>query len=80
MGEGQSPVSVQVIAYDSHVDMIRCGDSVEIVGIYRCSPVKVERGKMNHYRIFSTYIDLISFKLRTDNRHKIKTSSDEITS
>ncbi len=72
VSEGQGPASVQILAYDSHVDKIRPGDSVEIVGIYRCNPVKVQRGKNSYLQIFHTYFDLISFKIKQDHHQKIK--------
>jgi DNA replication licensing factor MCM4 len=61
--EGATPNSLNVIAYDSNVDGFRPGDRVEVIGIYRAHPLRIDRGKNNLLSVFDTYIDLISFNL-----------------
>jgi DNA replication licensing factor MCM4 len=61
--EGSTPNSLNVIAYDSNVDGFRPGDRVEMIGIYRTHPLRIDRMKSNLLSVFDTYIDLISFNL-----------------
>lgn len=79
MSEAQGPASVQVIAYDSHVDRIRPGDFIEIVGIYRCNPVQVQKGHKTYRQIFNTYFDLVSFEVLNDESKKIKRNNNTFT-
>lgn len=45
LSQGQTPSSVTLIAFDSNVDKVKPGDSVEVTGIYRCNMVRVAKGK-----------------------------------
>lgn len=60
VGDGATPQSVSIIAYDSNVDCFRPGDRVEVIGIYRATPYKLEKTKGSMRTVFNTYIDLIS--------------------
>jgi DNA replication licensing factor MCM4 len=74
VAEGSTPSSLNVIAYDSNVDGFRPGDRVEVIGIYRTHPVRIERNKNNLRTVFDTYIDLISFNLLEENKFRIEQS------
>ena len=68
--EGETPHSLTIISYDSNVEGMRPGDRVEVVGIFRAQPVKVQRVKTNVKSVFNTYIDLISFRVLEENRYR----------
>ena len=68
--EGETPHSLTIISYDINVDGMRPGDRVEVVGIYRAQPVKVQRIRSNLKSVFNTYIDLISFRVLQENRYR----------
>jgi DNA replication licensing factor MCM4 len=72
VGQGQTPSSVTLIAYDEMVDRVRPGDCVEVTGLYRCNNVRIERGKEVYRRIFNTYFDVISFEVLEDKTKRIK--------
>ena len=60
-----------ILAYDSSVDVMRPGDRVEIVGVYRAQPIRVQKSKRAVRSIFNTYVDLISTKILQDNKYKV---------
>ena len=49
-----------VIAYDNNVDAFRPGDRVELIGIYRAFPAKIESSHSQMRTVFTTYVDLVS--------------------
>lgn len=53
-------MNVNAIAYDDLVDECKPGDLLEIIGIYRAYPVKVNKKKRLLKSIFNTYVDIIS--------------------
>ena len=65
------------MAYDNNVDQVRPGDRVEIVGIYRTQPLRVQRSKRAIRSVFNTYVDLISSNVVEDNRYKVNNSSSK---
>ena len=61
--DGETPQSINIIAYDSNVDKFRPGDRVQAIGIYRACPVRTEPNGPAANRmknVFNTYLDLIS--------------------
>ncbi len=80
VGEGQTPSSITIIAYDSNVDRMKPGDIVELVGIYRCHPAPVQKGPSLSYRqIFKTYFDLISFEMIEEKSTRIKVNNNNFS-
>lgn len=65
MPDGETPHHIQLCAFEEHVDFVRPGDRVEVVGIFRAQPVRVNTGRRNVRNIFSTYVDVVSYK-KTD--------------
>ena len=61
---------MSVLCYDNNVNGMRPGDRVEIVGLYRCQPRKVNRSTSYIESIFHTYTDIISFRILEENRFK----------
>lgn len=60
--DGQTPHSVTLCVYDSLVDKVRPGDRVQITGIYRSAPVRVNPRQRRIKSIFRTYIDVVHIK------------------
>lgn len=56
------------MCYDTGVDQVRPGDRVEVVGIYRAQPVRIQKNRRAVRSIFNTYVDVISSKVIIDNR------------
>lgn len=57
--QGETPATVTVIAYDSLVDNVKPGDRVEVTGIFRAVPMRMNQRQRSVRNIFRTYIDLI---------------------
>ena len=82
---GQTPHSVSMCAYDELVDLCKAGDRVEITGIFKASPVRVNPRQRTQKSIFKTYIDVLHIQKVDKKRMGIDVStveqdiSDEIT-
>jgi DNA replication licensing factor MCM4 len=57
--DGQTPHSVSLCAYDELVDLCKAGDRVEVTGIFRTSPVRVNPRQRTMKSIFKTYVDVV---------------------
>jgi DNA replication licensing factor MCM4 len=58
---GQTPASVVTFTYDSLVDSVVPGDKVEITGILRAQPIRINPKISKIKSIYKTYIDVIHF-------------------
>lgn len=56
---GQTPHSVSVCVYDELVDFCKAGDRVQITGIFRVSPVRVNPRQRAVKSIYKTYVDVL---------------------
>lgn len=57
--DGQTPHSVSLCAYDELVDVCKAGDRVEVTGIFRCNPVRVNPRQRTTKSLFKTYVDVL---------------------
>ncbi|DAA78923.1 TPA_exp: DNA helicase [Trichophyton benhamiae CBS 112371] len=57
--DGQTPHSVSLCAYDELVDMCRAGDRIEVTGIFRSNPVRVNPRQRSTKALFKTYVDVL---------------------
>ncbi|KAK2740224.1 hypothetical protein FQN55_008950 [Onygenales sp. PD_40] len=57
--DGQTPHSVSLCAYDELVDVCKAGDRVEVTGIFRCNPVRVNPRQRTTKALFKTYVDVL---------------------
>ncbi|KAE8151150.1 DNA replication licensing factor MCM4 [Aspergillus avenaceus] len=57
--DGQTPHSVSLCVYDELVDVCKAGDRVEVTGIFRCNPVRVNPRHRTQKSLFKTYIDVL---------------------
>ncbi len=65
--EGQTPHTIALNVHDDLVDSIRPGDRVEVTGIFRAQPVRVNPLRRTLKNVFRTYIDAITF-IKSDKR------------
>ena len=54
---------MNILCYDNNVNGMRPGDRVEIVGLFRAQSRKITQSRSNLNTVFSTFTDLISFKV-----------------
>ncbi|KAK6358650.1 DNA replication licensing factor, mcm4 component [Orbilia blumenaviensis] len=57
--DGQTPHSVSILMYDEMVDVCKAGDRVEVTGIFRGVPVRVNPRQRSVKSLFKTYIDAV---------------------
>lgn len=74
---GQTPHSVSMCAYDELVDMCKAGDRVEVTGIFKASPVRVNPRQRTQKSIFKTYIDVLHIQKVDKKRMGIDASTLE---
>ncbi|OJD14132.1 hypothetical protein AJ78_05507 [Emergomyces pasteurianus Ep9510] len=65
--DGQTPHSVSLCAYDELVDVCKAGDRVEVTGIFRCNPVRVNPRQRTTKSLFKTYVDVLHVQ-KTDRK------------
>src|SRR3569833_165575 len=56
---GQTPHSVSVCVYNELVDFCKAGDRVQLTGIFRVSPVRVNPRMRTVKAVFKTYVDVL---------------------
>lgn len=74
---GQTPHSVSLCAYDDLVDLCKAGDRVEITGIFRCNPVRVNPAQRTLKNVFKTYVDVVHIQKVDKKRMGIDVSTVE---
>ncbi|KAL3417398.1 MCM2/3/5 family protein [Phlyctema vagabunda] len=74
---GQTPHSVSMCAYDQLVDMCKAGDRVEITGIFKAMPVRVNPNQRTLKSIMKTYIDVLHIQKVDKKRMGIDVSTVE---
>ncbi|KAK9462542.1 MCM2/3/5 family-domain-containing protein [Lipomyces oligophaga] len=57
--DGQTPHSVALCVYDELVDACKAGDRVEITGIFRSIPVRVNPAQRKIKSLFKTFVDVL---------------------
>ncbi|CAG8979625.1 hypothetical protein HYALB_00011988 [Hymenoscyphus albidus] len=72
---GQTPHSVSMCAYDDLVDLCKAGDRVEVTGIFRASPVRVNPRQRTMKSVYKTYIDIIHIQKVDEKRMGIDVST-----
>ncbi|RCH81810.1 hypothetical protein CU098_002792 [Rhizopus stolonifer] len=65
--DGQTPQTVSMCLYDDLVDVGKPGDRLEVTGIFRGVPVRVNPKQRTIRALFRTYLDVVHIK-RTDKK------------
>ncbi|KAM9939882.1 hypothetical protein OXX80_000673 [Metschnikowia pulcherrima] len=60
--DGQTPHSINLCVYDELVDTCRAGDRVEVCGIFRSLPVRVNARQRALKNLYKTYLDVVHVK------------------
>ncbi|EQB47059.1 MCM2/3/5 family protein [Colletotrichum gloeosporioides Cg-14] len=56
---GQTPHSVSICAYNELVDFCKAGDRVEITGVFRVNPVRVNPRQRTIKSVYRTFVDVV---------------------
>jgi len=78
--EGETPYTVTLFAFDDLVDSVRPGDRLEVTGVFRAVPRRVDPKRRTVRSIYKTYIDTIHFRraqMEEDEMHQLGNPSDE---
>lgn len=75
--DGQTPHSVSLCAYDEIVDLCKAGDRIEVTGIFRSSPVRVNPRQRTLKSLFKTYVDVVHIQKVDKKRMGIDVSTIE---
>ncbi|XP_072115075.1 DNA replication licensing factor MCM4 [Mobula birostris] len=67
MPAGQTPHTVILFAHNDLVDKVQPGDRVNVTGIYRAVPIRVNPRASNVKSVYKTHIDVIHFH-KTDEK------------
>jgi len=73
--EGETPHTVNLCAFDDLVDSAKPGDRVEVTGVYRAVPMRLQPGKRTLRAVYKTYIDVIH--LRKDASERLRNTASE---
>lgn len=65
--DGQTPHSINLCVYDELVDSCRAGDRIEVCGIFRSLPVRVNARQRAVKNLYKTYLDVVHIK-KIDNK------------
>lgn len=57
--DGQTPHSVSLCCYDELCDVAKAGDRIEVTGIFRSVPVRVNPRQRTIKSLFKTYVDVL---------------------
>ncbi|XP_073532823.1 DNA replication licensing factor MCM4 [Phyllobates terribilis] len=78
MPAGQTPHTIILYAHNDLVDKVQPGDRVNITGIYRAVPIRVNPKVRNVKSVYKTHIDVIHYR-KTDSKrlHGIDDESEQ---
>ncbi|CAD6893383.1 unnamed protein product [Tilletia controversa] len=75
--DGQTPHTVSLCTYDELVDASKPGDRVEVTGIFRSVPVRVNPRQRTQKSLFKTYLDILHIKRGDARRVAVDLSTRE---
>ncbi|XP_053323307.1 DNA replication licensing factor MCM4 [Spea bombifrons] len=67
MPAGQTPHTIALYAHNDLVDKVQPGDRVNVTGIYRAVPIRVNPRVSNVKAVYKTHIDVIHYR-KTDSK------------
>lgn len=66
--DGQTPHSINLCVYDELVDTCRAGDRIEVCGIFRSLPVRINARQRALKNLYKTYLDVVHIRKIDNNR------------
>ncbi|CAI5529494.1 unnamed protein product [Closterium sp. Naga37s-1] len=77
MPEGETPHTVSVFLFDSLVHTAKPGDRVEVTGVFRAVPVRVNSNQRNLRSLYRTYLDCIHIRKEEGGRTRNKGAAQQ---
>ncbi len=68
MPAGETPCTIALYVRDDLVDSVQPGDRVEITGIYRAIPLRVNPRTRNVKSVYKTHVEVLHFKKKDSKR------------
>lgn len=65
--KGETPATFTLVVYDTLVDAVKPGDRVEITGILRATPMRINPKMRTVRSVFRTYIDCVHVRVLNNN-------------
>ncbi|KAH3681132.1 hypothetical protein WICPIJ_007907 [Wickerhamomyces pijperi] len=75
--DGQTPHSVALSLHDELVDCVRPGDKIEVTGLYRSTPVRVNAVQRTQKALFKTHLDVVHVKKTDAKRLNVEVETNE---
>lgn len=79
MPAGETPCTIALYVRDDLVDSVQPGDRVQITGIYRAVPLRVNPRTRNFKSVYKTYVEALHFK-KADTKRLYEFEGEEETS
>lgn len=76
MPAGETPCTIALYVRDDLVDSVQPGDRVQITGIYRAIPLRVNPRTRNFKSVYKTYVEALHFK-KADTKRLHELGGDE---
>ncbi|KAL4402496.1 MCM DNA helicase complex subunit [Malassezia pachydermatis] len=73
--DGQTPHTLSLCVYDELVDICKPGDRIEVTGIFRSVPVRMNPRQRTLKSLFKTYIDVLHVRLNNARRLQVDIST-----
>lgn len=73
--DGQTPHTLSLCVYDELVDICKPGDRIEVTGIFRGIPVRVNPRQRSLKSLFKTYVDVVHVRLNNARRLAVDVST-----
>ena len=70
--QGETPPSVCLYGHEELYDVVKPGDKVEVTGIYKAIPVKVNRNTTTIRDVFRTFIEVIHYRKQVEGRFVVE--------
>jgi len=75
MPEGETPQTVSMLTWHNMVDVAKPGDRVEVTGIYRAIPVRVNPRMRTVRSLYKTYVDIVH--VRKVDKGRLQNEADK---
>jgi DNA replication licensing factor MCM4 len=77
MPAGETPCTIALYVRDDLVDSIQPGDRVEVTGIYRAIPLRVNPKTRNVKSVYKTHVEVLHFRKSSAKRlYEVKDDTD----
>lgn len=70
--QGETPQAVCMYAHEELFDAVKPGDKVEVTGIYKAIPVRINRKTSTVRDVFRTFIEVIHYRKQVDGRYTVE--------